>query len=213
MKKCMVVLFMIFTGDIQSKDFSFSEFSQKAINEMHAYKTSHPEEDLHVTFVGEKTLMNQCNSYVQKTALFLNNFSMQNVFLKGIASLLGATVLSYGVIAYFIYRVYSLIGRISSWLAWNTEVHEHDMVEEAKQYLARSLAQEPITRSSLGNLKQKQYLKKLKDEEKLIRLYLSLNRILKKYNIRAFFFYDENKEKQLEHALQILTTAADLCKI
>jgi len=87
-------------------------------------------------------------------------------------------VLSYTFIAYFIYRVYRLLAKISSWLAWNDHVQEHDMVEEAKQYLARTALEQSLLNEALvtrsGLVARKVSRKEIQEQKRMPVIQFSL---------------------------------------
>lgn len=213
MKTVLLWLLMACAFTIQSKEFSFPALTQEALTQIIAYQEVYPERPMTITITGKQTVFGACSAYVQKTATTLHSISLQNIALKGLASLFGATVLSYTFIAYFIYRVYRLLAKISSWLAWNDHVQEHDMVEEAKQYLARTALEQSLLNEALvtrsGLVARKVSRKEIQEQKQLLEQYLALTNILKKYKLRALFAYDQTKEDQLRYALAMLSVALE----
>lgn len=211
MKKLWLVL--LCTTAIESKNISTPALTPEVVQELYDLQKKDPYGRHTLDITGQPGLRNTWNYYVQSTASTLYNLSLTNLLLKSIASLFGMTMLSYAFIAYFIYRVYDLIYKISSWLSWNEEVKSHDMIAEAQHYLKRTQQQLEDTQKVVTRTKPiDSYLclEKIKEEEKLLRLYLRLNDFLKKRNLRFLFIYDQEKEKQITHALSLLHEVATL---
>ncbi len=213
MKK--IWFFLLCVANCRGENFSFTALTPEDLKTIMDYQQAHPYGRFTINITGQPGLRNTWNYYVQNTAQFLYNISPQNIVLKGFASLFGMTMLSYVVIAYFIYCVYDLISKIRSWLSWNKEVHSHDMISEAQQYLKKTQCQLEddaqhalITRSK--KISPDLCLEKIKKEEKMLRLYMKLNTLLKNKHIRFLFDYDEEKENQIAYALSLLHEAASL---
>lgn len=207
MKMMLIAVCLLMPYTAHTKSFSIST---KDFSGIQRYISQHDAgENVTIDVITEKSI----SQHVQDAAVFLNSLTLQNVLLKGATTIFGATALSYSFIAYFIYRVYQLVAKINSWLSWNTEAHHHNMIEEAKMYLHRTLDEQTSIKRTRSQDPYYICLQEIKREEKLLRLYVQLNTFLKKYRLRALFAYDPEKEQHIEHVLQVINEANNLCTI
>ena len=208
----MILWFIVFlcTSCTASSDLSFRALDDPAIRAIQALLRKNPDKIVTVSFTGDPSVKKTFTYFVQNTASFLYTISPQNILLKCTASLLGVTTLSYFFVAYFIYRVYGIIARITSWLSWNQELHTQDMIEEAKHYLERKQRMQQDRKIVRSKHDHDMFIATIQEEENLLRLYIFLNKRLKHYGLRSLFMYDEKKETCIENALVLLQCASEL---